>query len=177
MQRPARHLHELRTSLQRLEQGPFRASHDGGQAQGRDLVEQGRAPPRIQVRRGLVQQQDGRRRPKRLRALQPRRLGQDQVQRQGLLLARRPLGGGPVLLAVQGGQIAAMRSVQRSPGRLRTASSPLRTLMESAPYSGEAAVSSVMKSSVKGPASGTARGGDQAARIDPGNPSVERLEI
>src|SRR5690606_3322079 len=37
------------------------------------------------------------------------------------------------------------------PGRLRTASRPLRTLMESAPYSGEGAVCSVMKTSAQGP--------------------------
>ncbi len=61
---------------------------------------------------GLVQQQD------RLGGLirQARHLGQYEVQDQGLLFARRAFGGGPVLLAVQGGEVRAVRAEQAAPG-------------------------------------------------------------
>ncbi|MNQ74852.1 hypothetical protein D3C85_896210 [compost metagenome] len=78
--------------------------------------------------RGFVQQQD------RLGLLpgQPPDLGQDQVQHQSLLLARRPLGGGPVLLAVQGGQVRTMRPEQRTPRRRITPPRPHKALAQHA---------------------------------------------
>eukprot|EP01036_Dinobryon_divergens_P037777 gene37776-49485_t len=112
-QRPALDPHECRPSDQRLEQRRLRPGHEGLQTQGRNLVEQGRPPPGVQMRRGLVQQKDGRR----PASGQPADLGQDQVQDQGLLLSRRPLRRRTVLLPVKGRQIRPMRSEQRPPRR------------------------------------------------------------
>src|SRR5690606_17451185 len=97
---------------QRREQLRLRAGQERLQPQRLDLVEQGGAAAGVEVGGGLVQQQDRR------GGLigQPGDLGEDQVQNQRLLLARRAFGGGPVLLAVQGGQVGAVRPEQRPPG-------------------------------------------------------------
>ncbi len=64
------------------------------------------------MRGGLIQQQD------RGRGLvrQAGDLGQDQVQDQGLLLAGGAFGGGAALLAVDGGQVGAVRAEQGAAG-------------------------------------------------------------
>ena len=100
------HFNKLGPPFKGVEQAPFRPRHKGLQAKGFDLVEQGRAAGFIKVGRGFIQQQDRLGLP----LGKPRHLSQDEVQHQRLLLARRALGGGPVLLAVYRRQVGTVRT-------------------------------------------------------------------
>ena len=84
------------------------------QAKRLDFIEQRRAPDGVQMRGDFVQQQY------RIRigfgTGKSLRLGQDQIENQGLLLAGGTFGGGPALLPMDHRQIAPVGAGQGPPG-------------------------------------------------------------